>query len=544
MAVSSTVILDQVFHARGRESTARGSFPGAEKNDLMLARIDSCAVLGIEAHLVQTQVDVGTGLAKVTIVGLPDTAVQEARERVASAIRNSNFAFPAHRVTINLAPADIRKEGPAFDLPIALAVLAATEQIAGEDVERLVAVGELSLDGSVRPISGVLPIALAARDARRAGLIVPADNVAEATVVEGLNVYPVRTLWEAAEVVAQPEQRQPAPPSAGEWRLSDPKYPTDFSEVKGQPHVKRALEVAAAGGHNVVMVGPPGSGKTMLAMRIPTILPPLRTEEALEVTKVYSISGKLPAGRGLMTTRPFRSPHHTISAAGLAGGGTIPTPGEISLAHHGVLFMDELPEFGRDALEVMRQPLEDGVVSVSRVAGTADFPARVMLVAALNPCPCGYYMDATRSCSCSVTKIRRYLQRISGPLLDRVDIHIEVPRLKKEELLTPANGEPSSAVRVRVKQARETQAGRFAEAGIYCNAHMLPRHLKQFCPISDEVRSFLSNAIDQLGLSARAFDRVVKLSRTIADLDGSEQIALPHVAEAIQYRGLDRKLWA
>lgn len=514
------------------------------KSGAMLAKIESCALLGIDALLVQVQVDVGSGLAKTTVVGLPDAAVQESRERVASAVRNSGFGFPSGRVTVNLAPADIRKEGPAFDLPIALAVLAATEQIVGEDMGRLVAAGELGLDGSVRPVSGVLPIALAARKAKRAGIIVPAQNVAEATVIEGLDVYPVRTLWEAAEVVAQPEKRTPAPSTAGDWNLSEPSYPIDFSEVKGQPHVKRALEVAAAGGHNVVMVGPPGSGKTMLAMRLPTVLPPLRLEEALEVTKIYSISGKVPSGKGLVTTRPFRSPHHTISAAGLAGGGRIPTPGEISLAHHGVLFMDELPEFNRDALEVMRQPLEDGVVNISRVAGTAEFPARVMLVAALNPCPCGYYMDATRNCTCSVTKIRRYLQRISGPLLDRVDIHIEVPRLKRDELLTPANGEPSSAVRARVRLARDVQTRRFGDGTVFCNAHMLPRHLKESCALTDDVRQFLSNAIDQLGLSARAFDRVVKLSRTIADLDGADGIALPHVAEAIQYRGLDRKLWA
>ena len=510
----------------------------------MLGRIDSCAVLGIDVYLVQVQVDVGVGKNEVLIVGLPDAAVKEAKERVAAAVRNSNFSFPAHRVTVNLAPADTRKEGPAFDLPIALSVLAATEQIIGDDMDKLIAVGELSLDGSVRPISGVLPIALAARKARCAGLIVPADNVAEATVVEGLNVYPVRTLWEAAEVVAYPANRQPAPCTAHEWGLQEPVYSNDFSEVKGQPHVKRALEVAAAGGHNVVMVGPPGSGKTMLAMRLPSILPALRMEEALEVTKIYSISGKVPTGKGLITTRPFRSPHHTISAAGLAGGGTIPTPGEISLAHHGVLFLDELPEFNRDALEVMRQPLEDGVVNVSRVAASAEFPARVQLIAALNPCPCGYYMDATRACTCSITKIRRYLQRISGPLLDRVDIHIEVPRLHRDELLTPANGEPSASVRARVQRAREVQAQRFGGDGIFCNAHMRPRELKQFCKLTEEVRTFLSGAIDQLGLSARAFDRVVKLSRTIADLDGAEEIGLPHVAEAIQYRGLDRKLWA
>jgi len=509
----------------------------------MLARMDSCAVLGIDAHLVRVEVDVGSGQSKTIIVGLPDKAVQEAGERVASAIRNTNFSFPTCRVTINLAPADIRKEGPVFDLPMALGVLAATEQIVGEDMANLVAVGELSLDGSVRPTSGVLPIALAAREAGRTALICPADNVAEATVVEGLNVYPVRTLWEAAEVLAYPERRQPAPSSAGEWMLSDPEYPIDFSEVKGQPAVKRALEVAAAGGHNVVMVGPPGSGKTMLAMRLPTILPPLSTEEALEVTKIYSISGNLPKGVGLMTKRPFRAPHHTVSAAGLAGGGAVPKPGEVSLAHYGVLFLDELPEFSRDALEVLRQPLEDGMVNVSRVAGSANFPARMMMVGALNPCPCGYFMDATKACTCSTGKIRGYLQRISGPLLDRVDIHIEVPRLARDDLLTTADGETSRAVRARVRHAREVQAQRFAGTDLFCNAHMRPRDLKKHCPLSDEVRKFLSGAIDQLGLSARAFDRVVKLSRTIADLAGDESISYHHVAEAIQYRSLDRKLW-
>ena len=510
----------------------------------MLARIDSCAVLGVEAHLVQTQVDVGAGLPSFTVVGLPDLAVQESRERVRSAVRNSNFSFPAHRVTVNLAPADIRKEGPAFDLPMALGVLAATEQIAGSDMGDLLAVGELSLDGSVRPISGMLPIALAAREAGKAGLIVPHGNVAEATVVEGLSVYPVRTLWEAAEVVAYPERRTPAPSSAGDWQLADPEYPIDFAEVKGQAHVKRALEVAAAGGHNVVMVGPPGAGKTMLAMRLPTVLPPLNLEEALEVTKVYSISGRVPSGKGLVTTRPFRSPHHTISAAGLAGGGSIPKPGEVSLAHNGVLFLDELPEFSRDALEILRQPLEEGLVNVSRVAGSATFPARLMMVAALNPCPCGFYMDATKSCACSVSKIRRYLQRISGPLLDRVDIQVEVPRLGREELLGEGRGEPSRAIRERVQRARQLQSARFDGDDIFCNAHMRPRDLRKHCALSEEVRAFLSAAIDQLGLSARAFDRVVKLSRTIADLDGADQLALPHLAEAIQYRGLDRKLWA
>ncbi len=511
----------------------------------MLGQIDSCAVLGMDAHLVQVQVDIGAGNPKVTIVGLPDKAVQEASERVASAIRNSNFGFPSSRVVVNLAPADIRKEGPVFDLPMALAVLAATEQVAQNDMLDLVAVGELSLDGAVRPVYGVLPIALEARRAGKKGLIVPADNAAEATVVDGIPVYPVRTLWEAAEVIAWPERREAAPSTSDTWSLSRPTYPVDFSEVKGQQHAKRALEVAAAGGHNVVMVGPPGSGKTMLARRLPTILPPLRMEEALEVTKVYSISGKMPKGVGLIATRPFRSPHHTTSSASLAGGGTIPKPGEVSLAHHGVLFLDELPEFSRDALEVLRQPLEEGVVNVSRVAGSARFPARVMLVAAMNPCPCGHYMDAEKACTCSVSKIRRYLQRISGPLLDRVDIQIEVPRLKKEELLAAGDGgEPSEAIRARVERAREIQAERFDGDGIYCNAHMRTRELRKHCPLSDEVRSFLSSAVDQLGLSARAFDRVVKLARTIADLEGAEHIGVPHIAEAVQYRGLDRKLWS
>ncbi len=509
----------------------------------MLALIDSGAVLGIEAHLVRTEVNVGSGLAKTIIVGLPDKAVQEAGERVASAIRNSNFGFPSGRVTVNLAPADIRKEGPAFDLPIALGVLAATEQISGADMTSLVAVGELSLDGSVRPVAGVLPIALAARAANRAGIIVPADNVAEATVVEGIAVYPVRTLWEAAEVLAYPERRQAAASTAGEWALEEPDYQVDFAEVKGQPHVKRALEVAAAGGHNVVMVGPPGSGKTMLAMRLRTILPPMTTEEALEVTKIYSICGQLPKGVGLMTKRPFRSPHHTTSAAALAGGGAVPKPGEVSLAHFGVLFLDELPEFNRDALEVLRQPLEDGVVNVSRVAGTAEFPARMMMVAALNPCPCGYFMDATKSCTCGASRIRNYLQRISGPLLDRVDIHIEVPRLARDEMLASSEGEPSRPIRERVARARQLQSERFAHSRVVCNAHMRPRDLKKHCPLSEEVRTFLSGAIDQLGLSARAFDRVVKLSRTIADLDESAQITTTHVSEALQYRSLDRRLW-
>ena len=510
----------------------------------MLALVNSAAVLGIDAYLVQVQVDVSRGMPRFNIVGLPDAGVQESRERVRAAVRNSQFDFPYRRITVNLAPADVRKAGPAFDLPIALGILAATEQLATEDWDDFLAVGELSLDGAVRGVSGVLPITLGAKEAGKRKIIVPAANVAEASVVEGIEVYPVESLYEASALIGDWASRSPAPPSSGDWDLERPEYEMDLSEVKGQAQVKRALEVAAAGGHNVLMIGPPGAGKTMMARRLPSILPTLSLEEALEVTKIYSIADMLPSGTALITTRPFRSPHHTVSTAGLVGGGTIPRPGEVSLAHYGVLFLDEFPEFHRDALEVLRQPLEDGEVTITRAEASLTFPARLMMVAAMNPCPCGYFSDATHECTCSHHQIQRYLRRISGPLLDRIDIHVEVPRLKYEELSGEQAGEPSTAVRERVERSRKVQRERFQRAKIFCNAHMGPKHLPQFCPLSDEVQSLLRGAIDQLSLSARAYHRIIKLARTIADLEGSPDLAGHHVAESIQYRSLDRKIWA
>ncbi len=512
----------------------------------MLARVESAAVFGIDAYPVTVEVDITRGQFAFTIVGLPDAAVQEARERVRAAITNSSFIFPqTDRITVNLAPADVRKEGPAFDLPIAVGILAATEQIKVDALDKYCLVGELSLDGSVRPIAGALPVALCGKERDKEALLVPTENGCEAAVVDDFNVYAVETLYETVELLENDLiTKQPVEVSVDELDLSTAPYGVDFSDVKGQDHVKRALEVAAAGGHNLIMVGPPGSGKTMLARRLPTIMPPLTLAEALEVTKLYSVSGNLPGKTALMRTRPFRGPHHTVSNAGLVGGGAIPRPGEVSLAHHGVLFLDELPEFNRDVLEVMRQPLEDGTVTIARAAMSLTYPADFMLVGAMNPCPCGYHTDPVKQCTCNVHQIRRYLMRISGPLLDRIDIHIEVPRLDHEELMQREPGEPSAAVRERVIAARERQTQRFAETPFYCNRQMTSKALREFCPLSSDVEALLRQAIQQFGLSARAYDRILKLSRTIADLEGAEDIAVHHAAEAVQYRSLDRKLWA
>ena len=513
----------------------------------MLFKTFSAAVFGIDAYLVEAEVDVSPAFqGYFTVVGLPDIAVKESRERIKSALRNCGFDFPsAQAVTVNLAPADIRKEGSAFDLPMALGLLGCQGTFFGKVLDSYVFIGELSLDGSIRSVRGALSAALAARERGIQNVVVPEANAREAAVVEGLRVFGVKSLPQAADLINAPESFQPVAVNTPQMLAEASQYAVDMRDVRGQIVAKRALEVSCSGGHNILLIGPPGAGKTMLAKRIPTILPPMSLEEAIETTRIHSVAGLLEDSRGLVGTRPFRSPHHTISDAGLIGGGAVPRPGEVSLGHNGVLFLDELPEFQRNVLEVMRQPLEDGCVTIARAAVSVSFPARFMLAAAMNPCPCGFFSDPVRECHCTPAQIQRYVSKISGPLLDRIDIHIEVPAVKYKELRGTEEIEPSMRVRERVLQARQLQLDRYkGEKKVYSNAQMPPKLIRKFCAISGEGEKLLESAIQRLGLSARAHDRILKVSRTIADLDASASIEPKHLSEAIQYRALDRTYWA
>ncbi len=508
----------------------------------MFARVNSVGIFGMATYMVSVEANVSRGMSRFDIVGLPDTAVKESGERVRSAVKNAGLSFPFERLTVNLAPADKRKAGPIYDLPIFVAILRASGQLAG-DFSSCAFIGELSLNGEIRRVNGVLPMVIEAQKNGIEEIFVPFENAAEGAIVRGIKVCPVKNVFELLGHLRGSKLIAPAREEDFAQQLLQPDMP-DFSEVMGQYEAKFALEVAAAGGHNVMMIGPPGSGKSMLAKRLPSILPDMSFEEALETTKVYSVAGALPAGISLIRSRPFRSPHHTISPAGLAGGGSIiPRPGDVSMAHNGVLFLDELPEFSKQALEILRQPIEDGVINLTRTAGTVSYACSVMLVCAMNPCPCGFYGHPTRACTCSSGSANRYVNRVSGPLLDRIDIHIEVPPVNFEELSATAKAESSSEIKKRVNAAREIQQERLKGTSASCNAKMSAAQTKKFCRVTDEANLMLKNAFEKLALSARAYDKILRVARTVADLDGSEVIDSSHIGRAIQFRSLDRKFW-